>query len=634
MERKKHLSRGAWLCVVGAVLLLLVACAWPMLGSLKEPEPRMEAVPQNTFTDTIVVAADLDYQPYSFTTGKGVPSGYDIELIYLLANEMGKNVEIKLMQWVDAQAAVQSGEADVLMGLDYNMESLREYELSLPLDNDPFVAFGKQGLADIDQFYNKRIATLDGSGSFAAFLTPYQLEQQTKTYDSYSEAFAAVARDEADYAIAMYSVGRRAIANLGDSEMQAVGPILAGNYLCIGTKKGNTPLLQELNQAIIRLKRQGLVDQLGQKWLGRYVEVISVKDFFKQNDTALLLLVALMLLAGALIYGLVNHRLAKSVADQHEMTKRVLAYQQFLTEATKGLYENVFEVNVTKNRAEGEITRQYFESLGISADTPYDEALKVIAQTQIEQPYRQGYMDTFCTENIFRTYQSGKNSLSYEFMIRNKADAYYWMRITTRIFSWKEDATVRMITYRENIDDEKRKEQHLEEKVRGDALTGLLNKVTTGEKIRETLAQDEVGKYAFLMLDIDNFKNVNDSFGHAFGDLTIMELAKDLKRSVSGIEGAIVGRMGGDEFALFMPFETKAALENWAAQFVRGLSRDITGEGKCCHVSASVGIALRPQDGTNFEQLYKQADTALYQTKKNGKNSYSFYTSGEGPQGE
>lgn len=625
MTGKKHVSRLTLLCAACAAALLLLACVWLALGQLKEPDPRMEAVPENTYSDTLVIAADLDYQPYSFSAPDGKPAGYDIELIYLLANAMGKNVEIRLMQWVDAQAAVQSGEADVLMGLDYNVDSLREYELSLPLDNDPFVAFGKQAITDIDEFYNKKIATLNGSGSFAAFLTPYQLEGQTKTYDSYTEAFQSVERGENDYAIAMYSVGRRAIANMDNSAMEAVGPTLAGNYLCIGTKKGNTALMEELNEAIIYLKREGSVDRLGEKWLGRYVEVISTGDFLRQNRMALLLSAAFVLLLAALIYGRFNRRLAKSAAAQHELTKRMLAYQQFLAESTMGLYESVFEVNVTKNCIEGESTRQYFESLGLPPDTPFDEALKVIAQTQIEEPFRRGYVDTFSTKNVLQAYQDGKESLSYEFMIRSGGEAYYWMRVTARIFCWKEDETVRMFTYRVNIDSEKRKEQNLEEKVREDALTGLFNKVTTGEKIREALACGAGGTYAFLMLDIDNFKDVNDSFGHAFGDLAIMEFANELKCSISNVDGAIAGRIGGDEFTMFLPFSGRAELEKWAAGFVQSLSRTITMNEKTCHVSASIGIALYPCDGTDFEQLYQKADAALYRTKKNGKNGYLFY---------
>lgn len=626
MKCKKYFSRPQKLCVAGAVFLLLFACVWLVLGQLNEQEPRMEVTPDNTYTDTIVIAADLDYQPYSFSAADGTPAGYDIELIYRLANAMGKNVEVKLMQWVDAQAAVQNGEADILMGLDYNVEFLQEYELSLPLYNDPFVAFGKEELSDIGAFYNKKIATLEGSGSFAAFLTPYQLEGQTTTYASYSEAFQSVERGENDYAIAMYSVGRRAIANLENSKMKAAGSTLAGNYLCIGTKKGNTALMEALNQAIIHLKQDGSVDQLGEKWLGRYVEVISTSDFIRQNMTVLVLLAASALLFAALIYSLFNRRLARSAYMQNEMTKRVLTYQQFLTEATKGLYESIFEVNVTKNCIEGDSTFQYFNSLDIPLDTPFDEALERIARTQIEKSFSQGYLDTFSTKNVLRAYQNGTDCLSYEFMIRNEKGTYYWMRVTARIFSWKEDGTVRMITYRVNIDNEKRKEQNLEEKVREDALTSLLNKVTTGEQIREALTCRGDRSYAFLMLDIDNFKNVNDSFGHAFGDLAIMEFANELKCHVSSIPGAIVGRIGGDEFALFFPFDNRTVLEHLTAQFVQGLNRTITIDCKSCHVSASIGIALCPYDGTDFDELYHKADKALYQTKKNGKNGYMFYS--------
>lgn len=629
MKHMKDISNRKWGIVTGTMLLFFIAGIWLICDQWKEEEPHMEATPQNTYSDTMVIAVDSDYQPYSYTTIQGKPAGYDIELIYLLGNYMKKNVEVRMMPWVDAQAAVQRGEADVLMGLDYNVEFLQDYELSLPLYNDPFVAFGKQELSDIGVFYNKSIATLEESGSFAAFLTPYQLEDQTATYSSYSQAFQAVERGEKDYAIAMYSVGRRAIANLENSDMEAVGPVLAGNYLCIGTKKGNTALMEELNQAIIYLKQEGVVDQLGEKWLGRYVEVISISEFLKQNKTSLLLSAAFLSMLVALSYGYINHRLAKSAHLQNILTKRMLTYQQFLAEATMGLYESVFEVNVTKNCIEGESTHQYYDRLGLPYETPFDEALKVIAHTQIDKAYSQGYLATFSSANVLKAYKEGKHSLSYELLIKNMKGVYYWMRVTARIFYWNEDSSVRMITYRVNIDDEKRKEQNLEEKVKEDALTGLLNKVTTEKQIQDALSSKSDSAYAFLMLDIDNFKVVNDSFGHAFGDLAIIEFAKELKGSVRMIAGSIVGRIGGDEFTVFIPYESQIELEEMVAQYVQRLSRTISIDTKTCHITASIGVALYPIDGVSFEQLYQKADIALYQAKRNGKNDYMFYGSSE-----
>ncbi len=626
MEQKRK-NRKVWgLCAGALALLLLLAGLWMALHYTADTEPQMEATPANMFTNSIVVAADIDYQPYSFYSTNGKPAGYDVELMYLLANSMGKNVELRLMPWPEAQQAVHSGEADVLLGLDYNLQNLQNYELSMPLDNDPFVAFGKQTFTGVDDLYDKRLATSEGSGSFTSFITPYQLEHQTQTYPTYSEAFAALERGECDYVFAMYSVGRRAVANLGDTKIQAVGPTLADNNLCIGTQKGNTALRDELNGAIIQLKRDGALDKLGEKWLGRYVEVISPREYALQNWMVLVLLLALVLLGVALAYGLVGRQLAKSARLQQQMTKRLLDYQQVVSDATKGLYENICEVNITQNCLEGESTQQYFESMGVPRGTPFDEGLRIIADTQLDAAYVKNYLDTLCTKNVTQAFLQGKDRLSCEFLVRDKNGSPCWMGVYARLIHWKEDDTLRMITYRVNIDEDKKKEQFLAEKARVDSLTGLYNKAATEELIRTALAVKEQAPQAFLMLDIDNFKTVNDNFGHAFGDLAITEFAAVLKHSVETTPGTVLGRIGGDEFAAFLPYQSPAQLEDFAAQLVRSLSREISIDGKPAHISASLGIALYPAHGTSFEQLYRQADAALYQTKKNGKNGYTFYT--------
>lgn len=604
------------------VIALLTAGVCIYLAQWNNQQPEMSVTPNNIYSDTLIIAADINYQPYSFTCKNGNPTGYDIELIYHVANAMHKNVEIRMMQWNDAQQAVRSGEADILMGLDYNLEALNDYELSMPLDNDPFVAFGKTDLTSIEDLYDKKIATLDGSGSFAAFLNPYLLTENVRTYASYSEAFESVANGENDYAIAMYSVGRRAIANLNDSSFHAVGPILAGNYLCIGTKKGNTALAGELNSAIIQLKREGVIDELGNKWLGRYVEVISLQDFIEKNLTTLILILAVLVLSVASVYIIVSRRLSKSAAMQHEMTKKVLEYQQLITEATKGLYEHIDEFDITHNCAGGESTRQYFESLGIPGNTPLDQALKTIAEKQIKPEYIQGYCDTFLPEHVLKSYKCGIDRLSYDFLTSHDGSSYYWMRITARVFYWMEDASVRMIIFRQNIDAEKRREEALEEKVRVDALTGLYNKVATEELVRAELGRHTEREYAFIMLDIDNFKDVNDSLGHAFGDFVIAEFSRELKKQS---DAEIAGRIGGDEFAVFLPVKDREWLEQTAASIVRSLCREISIDAKSCTVTTSMGIALFPRDGISFGQLYRKADKALYQTKRRGKNGFTIY---------
>lgn len=296
-----------------------------------------------------------------------------------------------------------------------------------------------------------------------------------------------------------------------------------------------------------------------------------------------------------------------------------------LQEATKLLYENIYEIDITHNCAAGKSVKHYFESLGIPAATPYDEALKIIARKEIKEEFRQGYLDTFSPDKVLDAYYRGIKRLTYEFMISSEGEAYSWVRITACIFFWNDDQSVRLTAYRQNIDAEKRREIYLFEQVQSDLLTKLYNKAATQERISEILLQKPKGLYAFLILDIDDFKQVNDRFGHAAGDFVLCEFAAALKGEFK--DTGIVGRIGGDEFVVFLPVLSKEWIEEKARLLVLALHRTLALDAGKCGISASIGVALYPDCGGDFESLYKNADTALYTTKRNGKNGFTLYGS-------
>lgn len=303
-------------------------------------------------------------------------------------------------------------------------------------------------------------------------------------------------------------------------------------------------------------------------------------------------------------------------------------HRSVFQEATEQLYENIYEVDLTHNRAASEATTHYFESLGAAPDSSYDEALKTIAARQIKEEYRQGYVDTFSSPNVLQAYREGATSLSYDFMISTDGGhSYYWMRIITHIFFWDEDDSVRMFVYHQNIDAEKQHEGYLFEQMRRDSLTGLLNKAATQDGIRKLLAAHAGEPFAFFILDMDNFKQVNDRLGHAVGDAVLVEFARVLQSRFR--EGDVVGRIGGDEFVAFVRVPDRETAEKKAAELVDVLRRELGAEAGNCLVSVSIGVAVAPEAGREFETLYRNADAALYRTKERGRNGYTMFGDAE-----
>ncbi|MDO4308486.1 MAG: diguanylate cyclase [Eubacteriales bacterium] len=170
-----------------------------------------------------------------------------------------------------------------------------------------------------------------------------------------------------------------------------------------------------------------------------------------------------------------------------------------------------------------------------------------------------------------------------------------------------------------------KRQKSLFEYARTDALTGLFNKQKTEEQINAWLINEECQKIqAFFMLDIDNFKTINDVYGHAVGDEALQQVGRTLKEEFWGSD--VIGRIGGDEFVVLMKNirDTSAAISH-ARSFgerVRKLEvRGIEGEGLTC----SIGLAYAPYHGSSYQELYKCADDALYEVKRRGRNGYFEY---------
>lgn len=171
-----------------------------------------------------------------------------------------------------------------------------------------------------------------------------------------------------------------------------------------------------------------------------------------------------------------------------------------------------------------------------------------------------------------------------------------------------------------------REREYLRDCAARDSMTRLLNRGTMEDRIKEELESVAEGQnYAYIAIDLDNFKQVNDVYGHWVGDRVIMSVSNIL-REVYGNQVSI-GRMGGDEFAVFLPdVKDRMWIQGQADEVLYRLRRQKEMIGMAEEPTASIGIAFGPEDGTSFRELYHRADAALYQVKKEEKNSIAIYT--------
>ncbi len=184
---------------------------------------------------------------------------------------------------------------------------------------------------------------------------------------------------------------------------------------------------------------------------------------------------------------------------------------------------------------------------------------------------------------------------------------------------------VRLIGKLTDITEQKEQIKILTQIAERDPLTKLFNKEESRMRIERYLAEKhELEISAVMLIDIDNFKGVNDTLGHQFGDSVLV----DVSHKLHGIfrESDIVGRLGGDEFVVLMKnIKSKDIVEIKAQAITNAFRHTFSGNQSDYKISGSVGIALCPMHATTFDDLYNMADTALYDSKKKGKDCYTIY---------
>ncbi|WFR59806.1 EAL domain-containing protein [Anaerocolumna sp. AGMB13025] len=225
--------------------------------------------------------------------------------------------------------------------------------------------------------------------------------------------------------------------------------------------------------------------------------------------------------------------------------------------------------------------------------------------------------------NEFNAYKAGeKEEINIQLPIYDQNSNLRWVLVRGKGF--KDINNELRIIHGIILDITKMKEQeaYIEYLAVHDYLTNLPNRLNFMNKIKEALTLKKKG--AVLLLDIDNFKSINDTLGHFYGDMMLLEIASKL----SGIadEKLFVSRFGGDEFLILISDETNSSvIEAYADKIIKLFEEPLILNEKENYVKFSIGITCFPEDSDNIEHLMMNADTAMYCVKRGGKNNYMFY---------
>lgn len=312
----------------------------------------------------------------------------------------------------------------------------------------------------------------------------------------------------------------------------------------------------------------------------------------------------------------------KDVTEQYEQELTYLRHLQTMqdSESHIGLVEIDLHTGIVETQS-GRIFPPEVSAVGSPMSVVADYML---SHRLIRKADRVEARQLFSTEYLTSQYAAGIRHLvnSWQAIFHN--DSTGWIQLEVDLvpdpYSQHQKAFFRMT----DITCEKNEELEILNRSQHDGMTGLLNRITAEARIRDLISTSE-RPGILLLLDLDDLKGINDTFGHNEGDRAIRGISETMKLHFR--ESDVISRIGGDEFLVFLPgsADNQDAISASISKLLRKLTRMPIGDNDQRRIHCSIGCAVQ-EPGDTFETLYKRADLALYSIKRTSKNNYAFYS--------
>lgn len=545
--------------------------------------------------------------PKIFTSPSGQPTGSFVGLLQEIAKAEGWELEFKPCEWQACLNRLEAGELDLMPDVAISSEREKRFDFhKTPAMHSWSQLYRRPGIrvdSPLD-LEGKRVAVL-ASGvqldSLSNMLGGFNVHFDVVRADTVSEAFKLTASGQADVAAASYHFGEYRAREFG---LIATPVLFQPSKLFFAAPKG---LRQAELQAIdVRL------DQWMQDDQSPYFAVLKRWGVNAQaNPVSTLLVQALvgvtltgLLLAAGVLW--LRQRVRNALADlqasnqQLQATLRAVPDLMFEMDA-QGRYVAV-HANQEKLLAAPPAS---LRGRSVTEVMPHEAAQRVLSV--IQKALETGH----CSGELIRLDVDGTS---------------HWFELSASRKEMPDGGQPHAVVLSRDITERMTSQARIQHLADFDQLTGLPNRTQLRQLMQQALATAQRHQHplAVLFMDLDHFKNINDSLGHASGDQLLVQVAERLKTGRRDTD--IACRMGGDEFILVLP-ETNAQGASQAALRIRDQMHAAFTLGRHeVGIGISLGIAVYPDDGADIDTLLRNADAAMYQAKAEGRNDFRFFT--------
>ena len=558
----------------------------------------------------ITVALEDNYPPYIFLDHEGKPQGIIVDRWKLWEKKTGIPLRIISSDWDKAQALLYAGKADVIDAMFKTPERLKRLDFSQPhaqIDASLFFHKSITGINDINSAKGFVLGVTKGDGNID-WLRSKGVNNMLELRN-YETMIQAAQRGDirlffSDSPTAIYWLHKYRV----DKLFRHTRPLNHG-ALHWATLKKNRALHKQIEQGFKLISPQEQ-QEIENRWLGT-----PVKKAEKSYLIYLAILIAIAL--GLSVFLLIRNRnLQGKVKASAEKLSATEGELQELANNSKQVFESA-NMPLAYYHFDGsliDVNQAFADLIGFSIKDTLDlgnERITPLEYTvqdlkQFRQLKEKGHFGPYEKEFFHKSGQR-KHIRLYGMKLNRKGESCAFIRC-------------------EDITEFKEIEQHANFLAFHDTLTGLPNRQLAQDRLEQAITHADRDKntIGLLYLDLDNFKAINDTLGHTIGDQVLVQVARRMTETLRVTD--TVSRQGGDEWLIILPRLSKTDdIVRVLVKITDCLNEPFDIDGHEVSTSASVGIAVYPEDGKDLDTLLKNAEIAMYQAKESGRNSYRFF---------
>ena len=328
---------------IPAILSVLFLILYFYLSGAFSSIPKVEIQAENKFDKTLHVVTDVDYQPYSYIDENGNYQGFDVELINEIANRLKMNLDLKLLNWNEANRQFNAGEVEIIMNMESDLVvNNPKIIATLPTTEKQYVIYGRTDISSVAELYGRRVASFHQVPGLG-------LDDEISYVDSYEKIFAALKSGEYEFAICPIQVGNSFLERF---QIDDVHPSYAVTHVygSMVMHPQDTMLRVKINAILIQMQQEGRLDELDRKWITQHYENMTFVQMIESRpwlvSTMIIFILSIFLLIVYVIFQYRNTKIERAHTLQLRENLEIIQHQK---ETLKQQQEELVEA---KNRAE------------------------------------------------------------------------------------------------------------------------------------------------------------------------------------------------------------------------------------------------------------------------------------------